>query len=358
MLNADAIDTEISETMEFNRQNQCYRYNRAFTLIELLVVIAIIGILLALLLPAVQAARSAVRRVSCQNNMRQTGQAIHLYADVNGMFPPSKCTYTYTKNGTSNSTIGHGLVPFLLPFIEQTTAASLYHFEKNWQNTVNQQAREIRIRTLLCSEAEPIRFCRYGSSNNDSHRKIVEYFCSDYTGCDTIALAIQIRLKTWGINRTDWRSLLTPAVLGAAKTPVIRSTDPAGGDVLSALNINPVLPHAVRDGLSYSMMLFECVGRPKKYDFGKVPGDPEITPKEPILGARWADDESQIWLHETCNGTQMFNCSNHQEIFSLHLGGCNFLYGDGAVRFHTESMSPEAFVSCFTAYAGDSTSLP
>jgi len=325
---------------------------RAFTLIELLVVIVIIGMLLALLLPAVQSARSAARRISCQNNMRQTGLAIHMFADVKGMFPPSKCTYTYTKNGINNSTIGHGLVPFLLPFIEQTTAASAYHFDKNWQNTVNREAREIRISMLLCSEAEPVRFNRRSTSNS----AITEYFCSDYTSCDRIN--VQTQLRNLGIIRSNWRSILAPAVLGTTSNPVFRNTDPTSADVLAALNVQPVFPHAVPDGLSYSMMLFECVGRPKKYDFGRVPGNPEVTPKEPILGANWADDESQIWLHSICNGTQMFNCSNHQEIYSLHPGGSNFVYGSGAVRYHAESMSPDVFVSCFTAYAGDSIGSP
>ena len=328
---------------------------KAFTLIELLVIIVIIAILFALLLPAIQAGRTIARRGSCQNNMRQTGLAIHNYVDVKGVFPPSKCTYTY-RSGTTISTIGHGLVPFLLPFIEQTTAASRYQFERNWQNTANREAREIRISILLCPEAEPIRFYRYGSSDSDTNRRIVEYFCSDYTSCDRIRAVTQLR--NLGITRRDWRSILAPAVLGTRANPIPRSTVPTRSDVLSALEVSPVLPRAITDGLSYSMMLFECTGRPQKYDLGKILGDPDVTPKVPLLGARWADDESQIWLDTVCKGTQMFNCTNHQEIFSLHPGGSNFVYGSGAVRFHGETMSPDAFVSCFTAYARDASSLP
>jgi prepilin-type processing-associated H-X9-DG protein len=272
------------------------------------------------------------------------------------MFPPSKCTYTYTKNGTSASTTGHGLVPFLLPFLEQTTSFSQYHFEKNWQNPANQKAREVRINSVLCPNSNSVRLCRYGPSDNASHRKIVEYFCSDYTSCDVAK--VQTPLRKLGIDRTDWRSILAPAVWGTNKEPIVRSSDPTDADVLSALYIKPVVPRAITDGLSNTMMLFECTDRPKKYDFGKIPGEPESSPKEPIGGARWADDDSQIWLNTICNGTQMFNCSNHQEIFSLHPGGCNFVYGDGAVRFHVETMSPNVFVSCFTAYAKDAASLP
>jgi len=326
---------------------------RAFTLIELLVVIVIVGILLALLLPAVQAARSAARRVSCQNNMRQTGTAIHLYVDVKGMFPPAKCTYMYTINGTTVSTIGHGLVPFLLPFMEQTASFSQYNFEKNWQNTANQQARAVRINMLLCPESAPIRFCRSTYNSNT----IVEFFCSDYVSCDRIAGTARTQLRKLGVDRgtkdRNWQSILLPAVLGTRNDPVVRKEAPTAADVLSALYVNPVFPQTVTDGLSNSMMLFECTGRPKKYDFGKVPGNPNVTPMEPILGSRWADNDSQINVQKFCNTAQFFNCSNHQEIFSLHSGGCNFLYGDGAVRFHGESMHPNAFVSNFTAYAGD-----
>ena len=338
--------------------------SKAFTLIELLVVIVIVGILIALLLPAVQAARSAARKVSCQNKLRQTGLAIHLYVDINGIFPPAKCTYTYRREGgTTISTIGHGLIPFLLPFMEQTYSSAIYNFDKNWQNANNQQAREVRISTILCPDAEPVRFCRAGTGTSTSDQRIVEYFCTDYVSCNMITnenlqIGARQQLQKLGVNRDDWRGMLTSAILGTRTLPVVRYTDPTAVDVLSALKVDPVSPSSVTDGLSFTMMLFESTSRPYKYDLGKVRGDPDTTPKEPLAGARWADDVSQFWLGRYCNTSQFFNCSNQQEIFSLHPQGCNFLYGDGTVRFHVEAMSPDAFVSRFTAYAGDTVGSP
>jgi prepilin-type N-terminal cleavage/methylation domain-containing protein/prepilin-type processing-associated H-X9-DG protein len=85
-----------------------YTCRRGFTLVELLVVIAIIGVLVALLLPAVQAAREAARRMQCSNNLKQLALAVHSYHDTTLFFPPEMMTNP-----------GWGWGAFLLPYIEQ-----------------------------------------------------------------------------------------------------------------------------------------------------------------------------------------------------------------------------------------------
>src|SRR5436853_7197030 len=85
---------------------------RGFTLVELLVVIAIIGVLVALLLPAVQVAREAARRTSCQNNLRQLGMALVNFHDVNNGFPPGRVNASATSCSWA---------PFLLSHIDQHT---------------------------------------------------------------------------------------------------------------------------------------------------------------------------------------------------------------------------------------------
>ena len=89
----------------------------AFTLVELLVVIAIIGILIALLLPAVQAAREAARRIQCNNHLHQIGIALHSYHNSLGAFPMSRTNVVYYN---------WSALAYLLPYVEQITVRTVF----------------------------------------------------------------------------------------------------------------------------------------------------------------------------------------------------------------------------------------
>jgi len=101
----------------FIMNTQIYHHNRAFTLVELLVVIAIIGMLIALLLPAVQVAREAARRMQCSNHLKQIGLAVHNFHDSANALPPSNF-YDFSR-----ATVW----VHIFPFLEQ---ASLYEIVK------------------------------------------------------------------------------------------------------------------------------------------------------------------------------------------------------------------------------------
>jgi prepilin-type N-terminal cleavage/methylation domain-containing protein len=102
----------------FERSHSPARYG--FTLVELLVVIAIIGILVTLLLPAVQSAREAARRIQCANNLKQMGLAIHNYTSTHGILPLGSAEKSEYRSVDDQGERLHGLFSFMLPFLEET----------------------------------------------------------------------------------------------------------------------------------------------------------------------------------------------------------------------------------------------
>ncbi len=102
-------------------------FQAAFTLVELLVVIAVIGILIALLLPAVQAAREAARRTQCANNLKQLGLALHNYHAAHRMFPFGALGFD-KETAQGNGQASTPMIVHLLPFVEQSSVFGQYDF--------------------------------------------------------------------------------------------------------------------------------------------------------------------------------------------------------------------------------------
>jgi len=126
------------------------RNRTGFTLVELLVVIAIIGVLVALLLPAVQAAREAGRRMKCQNNLKQLGLALHNYEGAMLCFPPSTISYGSSANQPWSGQ------SFLLPYVEGGNTYGLINFGVGYHHATNQSlfpphgVAATKVAVLIC----------------------------------------------------------------------------------------------------------------------------------------------------------------------------------------------------------------
>lgn len=311
------------------------RNRSAFTLVELLVVIAIIGIMVGLLLPAVQAAREAARRMQCGNNLKQIGLAIHNYESAYRQMPPSRIEI--------NAPLKHhaGWQVMVLPFLEQTALYEQYRKERSWFDQQNAAAITSKVTGFVCPSAPGTRSMPIAARMiaRDITWGTPQLASSDYPAINNV------RKSTWVVSG------------GTMPTPDAREKPGALFPKTPGLGVKFA---EILDGLSNTIMIVEDAGRPEVWINGRLTPNPSSGTD--ILGTLhveegwgWADLQDSFSLDGsntqgianktnkttfavTQSGNCMINCTNDGEIYSFHAGGAHSLRCDGSVQFLSQQM--------------------
>jgi prepilin-type processing-associated H-X9-DG protein len=279
-------------------------------------VIAIIGMLVAMLLPAVQAARESARRAQCDNNLKQIGIACQNYQDVfRGLPPASVYSYTLTDSGR------HGWVSLILPYVEQRNLQSLYNFNVAWYDPPNRGPVNTELDMMECPSTVTQRIISVSPVGVQFNAAAADYF------------AIQ------GLN-----SNLAPSYL------------PATFNFTGVMQDDHVRKFAeIRDGSSNTMMISEMAARPV-YWHNDQP-DPAFPPLTYGYGA-WAHNNKHWIMTYTDDGLVSpggcaLNCANRWAIYAFHPVGANGLFADGSVRFLSKSIGLQVFFGIVTLNGGE-----
>jgi prepilin-type N-terminal cleavage/methylation domain-containing protein len=247
------------------------RRRRAFTLVELLVVIAIIGILVALLLPAIQAAREAARRSQCTNNLKQQGLAALNFHDTHKSLPPSRiCDHQATW------------AYLILPFMEDVQLGSLWDISEGDFYDQTREVRTARIESLICPsqqhdslqvQAELKDPGQYGHNHSnpgpDESPNIYYGSISDYRGSMSSTAAI-VRPYYWpkstiaqygDIGSTSKQSYMADGAIVPVKPENFRGNPDAGGSTNYPQGVlsysSKVSIAKITDGTSKTLMFGE-----------------------------------------------------------------------------------------------------
>lgn len=306
-----------------------------FTLVELLVVIAIIGILVSILLPAVQAAREAARRMQCSNNMKQLALAMHNYHDVHNGFPPARLS----------SKPKYGMLVALLPFFEQGNLADEFDLNApgGFADPVNQPIANTNVVTIRCpSSPEPGLVRMRGSSRTGT--SYGDFLTTTGTTADPSDPNIMTGWTSdyWVNHTINSSSYALAHSTGVSPEPILKGDRPKMRDVL--------------DGLSNTLLKLEHAGYDTHYVKGVgMPMPPtDVTLDQPGAWGAWLGwcafalqtypsytvDSYPTNLGNIPSGTGCtINCNNSQGIFAFHPGGAHVAMGDGSVRFLAEGLS-------------------
>jgi prepilin-type N-terminal cleavage/methylation domain-containing protein/prepilin-type processing-associated H-X9-DG protein len=305
----------------------CHRLRTAFTLIELLVVIAIIGVLIALLLPAVQKVREAANRMSCSNNLKQLGLALHNYHDSYNVFPPARDPWPNPFSPQAH----------LLPFVEAQNLQNLIDFSQPTSTGRNQAAATTAVKLFQCPSdtgSGRVPGSIHGGNNYVANVGTGTVNYGDYTVGDGVFL----------LNRkVGFRDLLD----GTSNTAAFSETLLGNGlDSAGATLADP------------------------KRQVWKLPGGNPTTPADcdAAGGGSWSGQRGDRWINGGYQSTlynhfylpnaAAWDCNNAANTFGLtaarsqHSGGVNVLMCDGGVHFVREGITLEIWRALATR-AGD-----
>ena len=314
----------------------------AFTLVELLVVIAIIGILIAMLLPAVQAVREAARRAQCMNNIRQLGIAVLNYENAQGTIPPG--ITTNGRNGSQRVNF-HTWAAYILPYVEQTNVGDLLDISKPWSDFTNQQAVQSVVPCLICPSSPTEEFVieiprEYGVGTGKKAS------ITDYSVTQRVSQCVY----------DDRHASSVPNIFGAV------------GKKDERIKISEIT-----DGLSNTLIIAEDAGRPKHYVKGGKLGPNRTTRgfarfgqrsegNTPVFngfvpGAAWADTLNRIPVHgfnaegNFSPGQFPVNVTNNNEAYGFHPGIVVGTLCDGSTHVVSDDITMQQY-SEFVTRAG------
>jgi prepilin-type processing-associated H-X9-DG protein/prepilin-type N-terminal cleavage/methylation domain-containing protein len=288
-----------------------------FTMIEMLVVTGIIGVLIALLLPAVQKMRDSANRTSCANNLKQIGLALHGFHNQYGFLPEAE----------SSDPRHHSWVYFTLPFLEKKDVYDQYHPEHHWFSDDNQLAVSTQLPAFTCPAA-PL------------------------------------------LNRVDITFTSLPACTDYNATRLVDENLVLIGLIPPARDFRGAMTEDERtrfsqisDGLSNTFLVAEDAGRPQLWLAGGVISSPDGPDGGYATGAAWADDKGPLNLNGATpdgntdfNGPCAINCTNSNEVYSFHSGGANMLFVDGSVHFMKASTNISVMAALWTRSGGENVS--
>lgn len=306
---------------------------RGFTLVELLVVIAIIGILIALLLPAVQAAREAARRMQCSNNCKQLGLALHNFHDAYNRFP---AFYNDPVNLGRNAVRGSWLLP-LMPFIEQ---AALY--EDTRDRTPAYRYGRAKINALLCpSDGNSDAWTDNDCTWTNYRGSLADLACRNYDNS----------LRSWLTVGTSTRSM--GAITDGTSNTIMASEGIIHDNSMGAPGGNYKMRMATGIPTYYNQVPDRCLSL-------KGPNNSFLDPNQPTLngyeagtsshghnlGQRAWDYYPQTVGFHTLMPPNSPSCHDNWDYAwvsasSNHTGGVQVALLDGSVRFISETINTQ-----------------